>query len=174
MIFGSKLQAIRQVFDQPTSHGDPSRIFFSTNSHYLEPEQASRLAQLRAELMADHGWRIEKIIRLHETAEYLRQKLLSAYASRNSLVKQRKEYESAAYRAAEKDDQKAVRVIESEIQRTKEMIAAATTQIEVIEHDFQSSLSVASACGRAFAMSINGSLMYRGELLSKVLGFDIH
>lgn len=124
--------------------------------------------------MADHGWRIEKIIRLHETAEYLRQKLLSAYASRNSLVKQRKEYESAAYRAAEKDDQKAVRVIESEIQRTKEMIAAATTQIEVIEHDFQSSLSVASACGRAFAMSINGSLMYRGELLSKVLGFDIH
>lgn len=174
MIFGSKLQSARQAFEQATSHGDPSRIFFSTNSTFLETEQASRLAQLRAELMLDHGWHIEKIRRLHETAEYFRQKLQTAYASRNSLIRRRKEYESAAYRAGEIDDKKAVQVVESEIQRTKEMIALATEQITKLECDFQSSLSVASACGRVFALSINGSLMYRGELLSNVLGFDIH
>ena len=174
MIFGSKLQAGRHAFEQATSHGDPSRMFFSTNSHYLEPEQASRLAQLRAELMLDHGRRIEKIHRLHEIASSFREKLQSAYASRNALIKRRKEYESAAYRASEIGDKKTVIAIESEIRRTKEMIAVVTGQIANLEHDFQSSLSVADACSRVFALSINGNLMYRGELLSSVLGFDIH
>jgi hypothetical protein len=66
-----------------------------------------------------------------------------------------------------------VRTVEPEIQRTKEKIAVATDKIAEMEREFQSSLSIANACGRAFAMSTNGSLMYRGELLSNVLGFDI-
>lgn len=174
MIFGSKLQAARQAFEQATTHGDPSSVFFPSNSNYLESERASRLALLRAELMANHGARIEKILRLYEIVAPLRERVVAAYASRNSLIKRRKEYESAAYRAAEIDDRKSMEVIDAEIQRTKEQIAAITDQIAKLENDFQAAISVANACGKAFAASICRHFVYRGEHLSNVLGFDIY
>lgn len=174
MIFGSKLQAIGSAFEQATSRGDPSRVFFSSNSHYLENEQVSRLAQLRAELMLNHSRRIEKIQRMYEVAYSFQEKVMAAYAARNSLIKLRKEYESAIYRASEIGDKKTVRIIEPEVNRTKEKIAVVSDQIEKIGCDLHSSLTLANACARVFALSINGNFMYLGELLSNVLGFDIH